>query len=541
MKDINEVLNYVQKIKEREQFEQLFISVGNEHFKARVKHFNSDNYLIQNIEKFIRSYEKKATNFPRWVKIDIVTHTKSVNFDVLLKEMIQKRRNYIDYGVSFDSSFRLSFLPEEINANAFIKPEKKNANELVLSDHNINHYLKHYTSHIKKFKQSDYTGKQVIQFWTRSYFIEDENVYVLHDTGSQKGLRVVNDLSSEVDHMIMTSTEYLKNEIQPNGKYHYGYFSHFDREIHFYNILRHCSSTYALTEGLSYLGASLDIVKRALQYVMNNALFYYNDVAYIFDDTRDINEIKLGQNAAFIFAACEYLKHHPEETSLLKIAQDVAKGILSMINHNTMDTIHVLNYPDLSIKESFRIIYYDGEAALALLRLYQIDGNEIWLNTVEKLVERFIAQSYWKHHDHWIGYCVNELVQIKPKKTYFELGIRNASSYLNYIYHRETAFPTFLEMLMATYHLIQKAKEEGYTALVDSLIDEGQLIDTIHKRADYQRTGYFYPELAMYFKNPKRILGSFFIKHHGYRVRIDDIEHYLSGYIQYQQVFKSSF
>ena len=45
-------------------------------------------------------------------------------------------------------------------------------------------------------------------------------------------------------------------------------------------------------------------------------------------------------------------------------------------------------------------------------------------------------------------------------------------------------------MLMATYRLIQKAKQEGHEELVESLIDEQKLIDIIHIRADYQRTGF---------------------------------------------------
>ena len=44
-----------------------------------------------------------------------------------------------------------------------------------------------------------------------------------------------------------------RNMLSDTGRYQYGYFPHFDKEINFYNILRHASSTYALIEGLDYL------------------------------------------------------------------------------------------------------------------------------------------------------------------------------------------------------------------------------------------------------------------------------------------------
>ena len=54
-------------------------------------------------------------------------------------------------------------------------------------------------------------------------------------------------------------------------------------------------------------------------------------------------------------------------------------------------------------------------------------------------------------------------------------------------------------MLMATYRLVQKRKIR-VEELVNNLIDEQYLIDVINIRADYQRVGFFYPEIAMYFK-----------------------------------------
>ncbi|MDR0066638.1 hypothetical protein RFX60_04825, partial [Acinetobacter sp. 11520] len=56
-----------------------------------------------------------------------------------------------------------------------------------------------------------------------------------------------------------------------------------------------------------------------------------------------------------------------QKTDYQKYAEKLANGILKLIDSNG-STTHVLNYPVYDLKEKFRIIYYDGEAALALLR-----------------------------------------------------------------------------------------------------------------------------------------------------------------------------
>lgn len=77
------------------------------------------------------------------------------------------------------------------------------------------------------------------------------------------------------------------------------------------------------------------------------------------------------------------------------------------------------------------------------------------------LFEMFIEKKYWKYHDHWLGYCTNELIQIDPQEKYYKFGIQIVSSYLDHMQQRETSFPTFIEMLMATYHLVEKAKKDS--------------------------------------------------------------------------------
>ena len=61
----------------------------------------------------------------------------------------------------------------------------------------------------------------------------------------------------------------------------------------------------------------------------------------------------------------------------------------------------------------------------------------------------------------------------------------------------------------------------------------------IEFRTEFQRTGFFYPEVAMYMARPDKIRNAFYVRHDRFRVRIDDQEHNLSGYVAYVQHFET--
>ena len=202
------------------------------------------------------------------------------------------------------------------------------------------------------------------------------------------------------------------------------------------------------------------------------------------------------------------------------------------------ETVHVLHYPNYSVKEKFRIIYYDGEAALALLRLYQLQADEKLLGKVKRMFERFIEQKYDRYHDHWLSYCSNELTKICPEEKYFQFGINNYRRHLVFIRNRKTAYATLLEMMMAAYQMLCRIRDLG----LHELFAQAQFEDLkklIEFRSDFQRTGFFYPEVAMYMACPEKCLNAFYVRHDRFRVRIDDQEHNLSGYVAYVQHFEN--
>jgi hypothetical protein len=130
-----------------------------------------------------------------------------------------------------------------------------------------------------------------------------------------------------------------------------------------------------------------------------------------------------------------------------------------------------------------------------------------------------------------LSYSVNELTKHRPDDRYYTFGLQNVAPKLTFIHDRETTYPTFLELMLAARDMIIRIQTQGRQVLLENFPLE-QLEQTIERRMHYQLNGFFYPEVAMYMKRPERILGSFYIRHHSFRVRIDDVEHNLSGYCQ---------
>ena len=92
-------------------------------------------------------FKKKSGELPEWIKLDIVTSTEK--YYLKKKTLINTRRNYVDFGIAFDSQWNFAVLPEEINANAFVRPDNT-TKELFLSK-NINNYLRKYTTNKRHF------------------------------------------------------------------------------------------------------------------------------------------------------------------------------------------------------------------------------------------------------------------------------------------------------------------------------------------------------------------------------------------------------
>ena len=481
---------------------------------------------------------KRATQPPRCLRVEIVDKVEPLSWGALKAKLAKTKRNYFNQGIAFDAGFEHALLAQEMQGAA------------VLYSGEVEHALPNLTNlrlHAKRRfgAEIDFPSDDAAPVWcftTRAVYVDEEGTWPITAEGQAAGYRRLDNWNApQVRRMIDSASDYLAEQVKPTGEFHYGWFPCFDRAIPTYNTLRHASTTYAMLEAWELtrsatqkaaIDRSLGILTQRL--IRQAPLPDGTQAAFLLDIG---NEVKLGGNAVCLLALVKYTELTGDRQHLPLMAQ-LALGIRAMQDPASGRFVHVLNHPRLDVKDAFRVIYYDGEAAFGLMRLYGLTRDERWLAVVEKAFDHFIADRHWEAHDHWLSYCVNELTRYRPETRYYRFGLQNVAGYLDFVLERITTFPTLLELMMAAREMVLRIDADPALCPLLEGLDRQKFDRALEHRARYLANGHFWPELAMFFRNPDRVAGSFFIKHHSFRVRIDDVEHYLSGYVAYHRLLQ---
>ena len=481
-----------------------------------------------NLEEAFEKADEKAYSFvsekgvsPRWLKADVVSSVRKIKKRALEREVLAARHEFYRYGVAFDDNFDLALLEAEMNGAKIYEYENGGIDE------------KYLNNHLKKSGREPISAlpKEFTLFQCRGWFCdEDGTVYPLYENGLETGRREVKPLDAAyafalIDH----GSAFLMDQVKEDGTFNYGIYPRFDNNIDNYNIVRHASTIWSLIcrYRMMPVESLAQTIRKTIAYMLTQIIYDENGAAYMYEAKSD--EVKLGASANSVIAMTEYMNAF-ENMEYLDVCTALGEGILNMFDAGTGEYWHVLN-GDLTRKEKERTVYYDGEATFALTRLYGLTHDERWLNAAKRAVDHFIEAEYEQYKDHWVAYSLNEITKyVTDRQDYYDFALRNATVNMQTIAERDTTWHTYLELLMSTF--------EVYDRMVTNQIpvhdfDIQDLLDTIEIRAQRQLNGFFFPEYAMYMKNPQRILYTFMVRHDGYRIRIDDVQHNIGGYYLY--------
>lgn len=468
-----------------------------------------------------KAFVKESGIEPIWLKADMVFTQETVTAKELDKSVLRSRHEFFRYGIAFDEDYNTALLEAEMNGSKIYEYDDGGVDKKYL-----NNYLRRANR-----DQVDELPESYTIFQCKGWMCDEEdNVYPLIDSGLSYGRRDVSLLDKAyVEQLLDNASSFLVDQIRSDGSFVYGMYPRFDNEIENYNIVRHASTLWSLIcryrmQPSSELKAIID---SAFDYTLTQIIYDEDGNAYLYETKND--EIKLGGNGVAIVAMTEYMDALGSD-KYMDLCRRLGGGILTMLDQQTGEFWHVLN-GDFTRKEAFRTVYYDGEATFGLCRLYTLTGEQKWLDAAVSAVDHFIAADYTQYKDHWVAYSMNEITKSIPDNPeYYAFALRNAQVNLETIRDRDTTYHTYLELLMSTFELYDRMQQMGIPA--DGL-DVEEFLKTIYTRVDRQLDGYFFPEYAMYMENPQRVLYTFMVRHDGYRIRIDDVQHNIGGYYLY--------
>ncbi|GAB4420689.1 MAG: hypothetical protein Kow002_09210 [Anaerolineales bacterium] len=465
---------------------------------------------------------------PTWIKVDFVQDVTRIRRQTF-SQPVELERSL--YGLAFDQDTGYAFLPEELVSHTLVDSKAN------IRIDNIEAYLieqRGNLTHMPRLLHED--AATIFRFATQGYFSDGTQVWPLY-----RGHRRYENLSAQqLLESAVAGGRYLTEAVDENGRFVYSYFPKSNTVADDYNYLRHAGTIYAMLELYEATEdpALLDAAERAIKYLLERAETCATPAGPEMC-IAEYGEAKLGGNGLFMLALTKYMRVTGSREYLPQV-QSMARWVLSIQNENGEFFIHIL---DLETGQRVEHIseYYPGEALFALARLYQLDGNETWMDAAEKGAIWLITVRDGEKtddellHDHWLLYALNEIYRFRANPILYDHAMRTAkviiqSQHLDpkyddwfggyYVPPRSTPTATRSEGLYAAYQL---ARDFGTPEQTE------EILNTLRNGVLFQLGTQFQPESVMYLADPTRSLGAFHRELTNYEIRIDYVQHNISS------------
>ena len=267
-------------------------------------------------------------------------------------------------------------------------------------------------------------------------------------------------------------------------------------------------------------------IDRAAGWLLSQTAYTEDDVAYL----PDHGEITLESSALALIALADCAETSGN-TGYIPACEALGAGILSLLDTGTGSFTHVLDASDLGRKEAVRSAEWDGMGVTALCRLYGLTQDPLWLWAAELVLDRMIEEDPAQYGDVWTACALREVTKYAQDRTdYFVFALKHAQVNMASVYVAQGTDPAGLEMLLVSCETYGAMLDAGYSA--DGFASE-LLQEIIAVRAQRQLDGYLFPEYAMYFAEPQKVLGAFMVREDGLNISASGMCRNIGGYSLY--------
>lgn len=345
--------------------------------------------------------------------------------------------------------------------------------------------------------------------------------------------------------------DYLARIVGPDGRYEYLYHPLEDRDDSGYGWLRHAGTTYALLEAYGQFGvpAHLAAAERALGQLKARLRQDLSSHGVYVVDGNDEEEQKSGGAGLAMLAFAEHAAVTGDRSNL-----ETMRALGRFIIRQQQDDGHFRSNADVERETGEKLkrepIYYQGEATLALMRLYALDPQQQYVDAARRSADWVVRvrDAYTsednQEHDHWICYALNEIYRVTRDPAYLEHAHKIARAIVRKQRGTDAAEPD----LVGTYWFggemsnIASTRVEAFDSNIVVSRFAGQaddwLLQAATKTAAWMLGQQFDADDDYWLKNPRKAEGGVRESLLVSDVRIDTVQHAMSAWLHLARILK---